>query len=274
VSTLRYEINVNTLHRTPSPTLKLNEIGRCHIALNESVAFDRYRRNRATGAFIVIDRITNGTVGAGMILDRLTSENRGDHWDQDPQSQSLSGELSNVTGSERQARYGQTAVTLLITGLPGAGKSTTGYALERRLFDLGRSAMVIDGQNMRLGLCRDLGFSDEDRSENLRRAAEVAKIVNHAGLICILALVSPDESIRQRAAEVVGADRFIVVHLDASSEVCRSRHQSDKGGLSFEETAPRYQPPDNADLTLDTERLNPIACVDKIIEFLEAKHFI
>jgi bifunctional enzyme CysN/CysC len=254
--------------------LQLNEIGRCQVSLSEPITFDRYGRNRATGAFIVIDRITNVTVGAGMILERQTSEHRGDHWDQEPQSETLSGEFSNVTMDERKLRYGQSAVTLLITGLPGAGKSTTGYALERRLFDLGRSSIVIDGQNMRLGLCRDLGFSDEDRSENLRRAAEVARLMNNAGWICILALVAPDEEVRQRAAEVIGDDRFIVIHLTASAETCRARHQADKDGQSFEETAPRYQPPENPDLVLNTESLAPAECVDKIIELLESQQFI
>ena len=167
ISTLRYQIDVNTLKSSVAPTLELNQIGRCYVSLSEPIIFDRYRQNRSTGAFIIVDRITNTTVGAGMILDRRTGEDRGDHWEDTP-SESLKAEVSNVSVDERKARFGQTAVTLLLTGLPGAGKTTTAYALERRLFDNGRSASVIDGQNMRLGLSRDLGFSDEDRSENLR----------------------------------------------------------------------------------------------------------
>ena len=131
ISTLRYQIDVNTLHRQDAPTLKLNEIGRCTVSLSQPICFDGYRRNRATGAFIVIDRVTNGTVAAGMILDRSTAEDRHDHWDDAPAAASLHGERSNVTAEERYARYGQKPVTVLLTGLTGSGKTTLAYALER-----------------------------------------------------------------------------------------------------------------------------------------------
>ena len=196
ISTLRYRVDVNTMKSEPAPTLELNQIGRVNVHLNQSIAYDQYRKNKSTGAFIVIDRITNNTVAAGMILDRRTSEDRTDAWDVVPQSESLTAEISNVTAEERQARLGQKPATILLTGLPGAGKSTTAYALERRLFDRGRTATVLDGQNLRVGLARDLGFSRENRSENLRRAAEVAKLMNKAGLICVMALVSPNEEMR------------------------------------------------------------------------------
>src|SRR5439155_6169301 len=117
ISTLRYQIDVNTLHRQDAPTLKLNEIGRCTITLNQPLCFDGYRRNRGTGAFIIIDRLTNGTVGAGMILDRSAADARHDHWDDAPASATLHGERSNVTGDERRARFGQQAVTVHLTGL-------------------------------------------------------------------------------------------------------------------------------------------------------------
>ena len=272
ISTLRYQVDVNTLHRTPSPTLELNQIGRCSVSLNEPITFDRYRRNRNTGAFIVVDRITNTTVGAGMILDRRTGEDRGDKWEDDPSSESLQAEISTVSSDERRARFGQTPVTVLLTGLPGAGKTTTAYALERRLFDNGRAAAVIDGQNMRLGLSRDLGFSKEDRSENLRRAAEAAKLVNHSGLICIVALIAPNEEARQRSAQVVGEDQFIVVHLDAPPEVCAERNQ--KTDDSVEESQPDFQTPANPDLVIDTNSLLTNECVDKIMEMLNAKNLI
>jgi bifunctional enzyme CysN/CysC len=160
ISTLRYEVDVNTMHSKPTPTLELNQIGRVAVSLSQPLAIDGYRRNRSTGAFIIIDRITNVTVGAGMILDRKTSEASGDHWDDEPSSSSLTREISNVTAEEREARYGQKPVTILFTGNPGAGKSTTAYGVERKLFDLGRSATVLDGQNMRMGLSRDLQLLD------------------------------------------------------------------------------------------------------------------
>ena len=198
VSTLRYQVDVNTLHRRDAPTLTLNEIGRCAIALNEPLCIDAYKRNRASGAFIVIDRISNVTVGAGMILDRTTGEDRHDHWDDEPSSRRLSGQSSNVSAGERSARFGQKPVTLLLTGLTGAGKTTIAYALERRLFDAGRACTVLDGQNLRLGISKDLGFTAEDRSENLRRGAEVARLINEAGLICLAAFVAPSAEVRKK----------------------------------------------------------------------------
>ena len=273
-TTLRYCVDVNTMHRQPSPALELNQIGRVNVSLNQPIAFDRYRRNKSTGAFIVIDRISNVTVAAGMILDRRTSEDEAGHWDEEPHSESLTQEISNVSPEERSARYGQTPVTLLLTGLPGAGKSSTAYGLERKLFDLGRSAFVVDGQNMRLGISRDLGFSVVDRSENLRRAAELGKLMNRNGLVCILALVSPSEEAREKAAQVVGTDNFLVVHLTAPAEVCAARNQNVQDGETTERAALDYQEPVNADLVLDTEKLDTVECVDKITRLLESKQHI
>jgi bifunctional enzyme CysN/CysC len=273
--TLRYQIDVNTMHRQLAPTLELNQIGRVQIGLNKVIAFDRYRRNKNTGAFIVIDRITNVTVGAGMILDRRTSENRADHWDVEPASDTLTTELSTVTAEERMARYGQRPVTILMTGLPGAGKTTTAYGVERALFDRGRSATVIDGQNIRSGLNRDLGFSNEDRSENLRRAAEVARLMNKSGLICLLAMIAPNEEVRNRAAEVIrdGEGQFLLVHLTAPPRVCAERNLTARES-DVEESEPEYQPPVKADLVLETDKLNPVDCVKQVIDLLEARKFI
>ncbi|MEZ6096140.1 MAG: sulfate adenylyltransferase subunit CysN [Pirellulaceae bacterium] len=273
VSTLRYEVDVNTLHRTQAPMLKLNEIGRCRINLSSPMMFDGYRNNRSTGAFIVIDRITNATVGAGMILDRKTSDDRRDHWDDEPASQSLTANVSNVSVEERQQRMGQQAVTILLTGLPGAGKTTTAYALERRLFDDGRNATVLDGQNIRMGLSRDLGFGDEGRSENVRRASEVAKLINRAGLICIVALVAPQEETRTRAKELIGDDQFLVVHLKASEDVCSQRHGASRQEVG-DEAPTRYEPPSDPDLVLDTEKLSPDQCVAEIVKVLESRKLI
>ncbi len=276
ISTLRYQVDVNTMRSHPSPTLELNQIGRVAVSLSQPLAIDGYRRNRSTGAFIIIDRITNVTVGAGMVMDRKTSEDSGDHWDDEPSSASLTREISNVTAEERQARYGQTPVTVLFTGSPGAGKSTTAYGVERKLFDMGRSATVLDGQNIRMGLSRDLQFSRDDRSENVRRAAEVARLMNRSGLICLMSLVAPDEEVRQRAAKVIGEEQFIVVHLDASDEVCASRNESAKKLTEedVQESTVSYQVPTNADLVLNTESMPAHECIDKVIELLEKRELI
>ncbi|MDG1873836.1 MAG: sulfate adenylyltransferase subunit CysN [Mariniblastus sp.] len=275
-STLRYQIDVNTMKSSPAPALELNQIGRVNIELNQPISFDRYENNKSTGAFIVIDRINNVTVAAGMILDHRTSENTGASWEQASVSKSLTQEISKVTSEERSARYGQTPVTVLFTGLPGAGKSTTAYGVERQLFDMGRSASVIDGQNFRMGVSRDLNFSRDDRSENVRRAAEVASMMNKAGLICLVALVAPNEEIRQKAAEVVGTQHFVIIHLTAPDELCAERNQSAKliKDGDVQETGVSYQPPINADLVLETDKIEPAECVTKVIELLEAKKFV
>jgi bifunctional enzyme CysN/CysC len=273
VSTLRYRIDVNTLHRQDTPTLALNEIGRCAITLTSPIAFDAYRRNRATGGFIIIDRLTNATVGAGMILDREAGDGRRDHWDDAP--------TSAISPQEREARFGQKPATILLTGLTGSGKTTTARALERKLFEMGRTAVVLDGQNMRLGISRDLGFSAEERSENLRRSVEVAKLFNDAGIICVAAFVAPDEAVRQKAAERVGGDRFLVVHLSAPVEVCRTRDAdghyplADAGELAnFPGVSAAYEPPARPDLVLPTHEWPVDRCVDELVALLEARGVI
>jgi bifunctional enzyme CysN/CysC len=274
VNTLRYRVDVNTLHRQEAPALELNEIGRCQVVLSAPIAYDAYRRNRATGSFIIIDRLTNATMGAGMILDREPDQRRGSLWDAEPASSSLSAQLSKVTAEERSQRFGQKPVTLLLTGMPGAGKSSIASALERRLFDEGRAAMVIDGQNLRLGLSRELNFDESGRSENIRRAAEVAKLLNQAGLICILALVSPQEAVRQRARELVGDERFFIVHVTAAEETCRARQAGKQSPTSAEEADVRFEPPANPDLVLDTDR-NAIAdSVEQLIKFLAERNVL
>ncbi len=272
ISTLRYRIDVNTLHRVEAPALTLNEIGRISISLSEPISFDRYRRNRSTGAFIVIDRITYETVGAGMIIDRQTNESRKDHWDDDPQSDTLVQYDSKVSHEERMARFGQTPVTVLFTGLPGAGKSTTAYGVERALFERGRSGVVLDGQNLRLGISKDLGFSPENRSENVRRCAEIARLFNNSGLICLVSLVAPHEEVRQRAAEVIGNDRFMVVHLNAPAELCAKRSVGERD-LS-DPVLLRYEAPLAPDLVLNTDQLSPAECVSRVVELLEQRNVI
>jgi bifunctional enzyme CysN/CysC len=278
ISTLRYQIDVNSLHRQDAPTLKLNEIGRCTITLSQPICFDGYRRNRATGSFIVIDRVTNATVAAGMILDRSAAEGHIDHWDQSTAADSLHGERSNVTHQEREARFGQTPVTVLLTGLTGSGKTTLAYAVERRLFEQGRAVVVLDGQNMRRGISKDLGFTASERSENLRRSAEVAKLFNDAGIIVLAAFVAPDEAVRQKAAAAIGRERFLVVHLSAPLEVCRQRDTeghyqlADSGDMPlFPGVSSPYEPPAKPDLVLETGKLSIEDCVQRITDLLSAK---
>jgi bifunctional enzyme CysN/CysC len=211
-----------------------------------------------------------------MIVDRTTGDDRRDHWDDEPLSESLQTESSHVTADERQARYGQRGATILLTGLTGSGKTTIAYALERRLFEMGRAATVLDGQNMRQGISRDLGFTAEDRSENLRRSAEVARLINEAGLICIGAFVAPSEQVRRKAAQVIGEDRFLVVHLAAPVPVCRERdtegwyERADSGEIAnFPGVSSAYEEPSAPDLSLPTHEWPVSRCVEAILKMLE-----
>jgi bifunctional enzyme CysN/CysC len=281
VSTIRYRVDVNTLHREPAPALALNEIGRCAITLTSPIAFDAYRRNRTTGSFIMIDRLTNATVGAGMILDREPDDAAADHWGDSATAEHLHGESSAVTAEEREARFGQKPATILLTGLTGAGKSTIAKALERKLFDMGRAVVALDGQNMRLGISKDLGFTAAERSENLRRSVEVARLFNDAGILCIGAFVAPDEDVRQKAAERVGRDRFLVIHLSAPLEVCRQRDTdghyklADTGELTnFPGVSAPYEPPMKPDLVLPTHEWPVGKCVDAIVSLLDSRGVI
>ncbi len=281
VSALRYRVDVNTLHRQESTRLQLNEIGRCAITLSQPIAHDSYRRNRATGGLIIIDRLTNRTVGAGMILDRATREDRLDHWDAEPVGLIPDTEASHVTAAERAARYGQQPVTILLTGLTASGKTTLAYALERRLFDLGRACTVLDARNMRRGISRELGFTSEERSENLRRSAEIAKLLNDAGLICIAAFVAPSEEVRQRVREVVGPERCLIVHLATPLDACRQRDvdgayaKADTGEIvNFPGVSAPYEVPENPDLVLRPDQASVDACVDQLMTLLTRRGMI
>ncbi len=281
VSDLRYQVDVNTLHRRDADTLHLNEIGRCAITLSQPIAYDAYRRNRSTGAIIIIDRITNRTVAAGMILDRITRDDRIDHWEGDSHSEIEPKEASKVTRQERAERLGQQPATVLLTGLTASGKTSIAYALERRLFDVGRLCTVLAGRNMRKGISRDLGFTAEERSENLRRSAEVAKLVNDAGLICIAAFVAPSEEVRQKAGDVIGRDRFLVVHVATPLDACRQRDEegayakADSGEIAnFPGVSAPYETPEQPDLVVRADQCSIDQCVDQIMALLSQNNMI
>jgi len=282
VQTLKYQVDVNTLHRSPAPTLELNEIGRVSIELSGPIYYDAYRRNRSTGAFIIIDRISNATVAAGMILDRGPGGDKKSVWDDEVADGGEAGSsVSAVSAEDRSARFGQKPATVLMTGLTGSGKTSIALAVERKLFDAGRAVAVVDGENVRKGLSRDLGFSAEDRSENLRRSGHLAHALNDAGLICIASLVAPAEDVRQKVAQLIGSQRFLVVHVATPLEVCRQRDtkgqyaKADAGEMpNFPGVTAPYEPPANPDLVVDASESSPAECADQVIELLRAKEFI
>ncbi|MFG0262475.1 MAG: sulfate adenylyltransferase subunit CysN [Novipirellula sp. JB048] len=282
IDTLKYRVDVNTLHREPAPQLELNEIGRVSLSLNGPLHFDAYRRNRSTGAFIVIDRITNATVAAGMILDKAGNGGKS-VWDEELESSDSgdANQVSAVTPEERSARFGQQPATILLTGLTGSGKTSVGLAVERKLFDAGRAVAMIDGERVRRGLSRDLGFSAADRSENLRRSGHLAHVLNQAGVICIAAFVAPSEKVRNKVANLIGESRFLVVHVATPVNVCRIRDtkgqyaKADAGELlNFPGVTADYEDPPSPDLSIDTSQQSIEECADAIVELLRSREII
>ena len=225
ITDVRYRIDVNTLHREDAAQLTLNEIGRCAFALEKPIACDPYRKNRASGAFVVIDRLTNNTVGAGMIIDRNQSFGSVESRLNGPNDSMDPTDPKDPTDpmAEREQALQQHALTVWLTGLSGSGKSSIAERLEQRLHTEGFHAYRLDGDNLRLGLNRDLAFSKADRAENIRRIAEVARLFNQAGLIVLVPVIAPFQTDRQHAAEIVGADRFFEVYVDTPLEVCEER---------------------------------------------------
>ncbi|TKD33250.1 sulfate adenylyltransferase subunit CysN [Azotobacter chroococcum] len=262
---IEHRIDVNTLEHAPASELKLNEIARVRISLDAPIALDGYEYNRTSGAFIVIDRLTNGTVGAGMIVaEPLSGQNAGNHH----------GRLAHVSAGERAARFGQQPATVLFTGLSGAGKSTLAYALERKLFDMGRAVYVLDGQNLRHDLNKGLPLDRVGRAENWRRAAQVARQFNEAGLLTLAAFVAPDAEGRAQAQALIGAERLITVYVQASPLACRER---DPQGLyaSGSDNIPGesfpYDIPLDADLVIDTQHHSVEEGVKQVLELLRSR---
>ena len=264
ISNIKNKVDINTLETSPAPALELNEIGLCEVALSDSIYFDDYQTNPSTGSFIIIDRLTNITVGAGMIAD---ANETGKH---------ISTVSAHVTTEERAARYGQKPVTVMFIGLSGSGKSTLAHALERKLFDMGRVSTVLDGKQMRLGISKDLPHDAEGRAENLRRSAYIARYLNDAGLICCAAFVAPNLDSREHLMSVIGEENTIVIYLNPPLEVCKQRDPS--GLYAAEENVPtgivpgvsfEYPEPENPDLILPTHELDVEDCIERIINVMK-----
>ena len=269
VAAIDYRVDVNSLEHVAATELALNDIARCTITAERELLFAPYSTNRRTGSFVLVDRMDNATVAAGMILCASSV------WDRSPAA-GLVRHRSEITPEERVARFGQRPCTVLLTGLTAAGKSTIAAGLERRLFDRGHATIRLDGENVRLGISRDLGFSARDRSENLRRVAEVALLANRQGLIAIAALVAPEANVRTRARELIGDHRFVEVFVDTPIGVCRQRDSSgqyeaaDRGEIEdYPGVSSTYEQPTDMDLRLDTSVQDIDECVDAIFTLLE-----
>ena len=264
IASITHRVDVNTLEHGPASSLQLNEIGRVKVALDAPIALDGYAQNRTTGAFIIIDRLTNGTVGAGMIIaDPVAHGASGHH-----------GALAHVSTEERATRFGQQPATVLFTGLSGAGKSTLAYAVERKLFDMGRAVYVLDGQNLRHDLNKGLPQDRAGRTENWRRAAHVARQFNEAGLITLAAFVAPDAEGREQAKALIGSDRVVTVYVQASPQACQQRDPQGlyaAGGDNIPGESFPYDVPGNADLVIDTESLTVEEGARQVIDMLRKR---
>ncbi|MBL8581322.1 MAG: sulfate adenylyltransferase subunit CysN [Rhizobiaceae bacterium] len=263
VTDLRHRIDVNSFAEIAAKSLDMNEVGVCNLATQAPIAFDSFAENRATGAFVLIDRMTNATVGAGMIRHGLR---RADniHW------QDLA-----VDRSARSALKLQSPRVFWFTGLSGSGKSTIANLLEKRLYSTGRHTYLLDGDNIRHGLNRDLGFSDADRVENIRRVAEVAKLMADAGLIVIVSFISPFRAERQMARDLMAPGEFVEVFVDTPFDVCAAR---DRKGLyaramrgeikNFTGLDSPYEEPESPEVHLRTVGRSPDEMIEELIRWL------
>jgi adenylyl-sulfate kinase len=279
IDELLYKINVNTLHREAAADLKLNEIGRAVFTSRSPLFFDPYSKNRATGSFIIIDVISNSTVGAGMILDsepetampsRITSQEKKKVSARQPRT-------SLVSPEERARKMGHRPATVWLTGLVSSGKKEIAARLEKLLFDLGSVCVVLDGSTVRSGLSSELDFSAADRAEHLRRAAEICRILNDSGIMAICAFVSPSSSIRDQISKIVGDDRFIEVFVDAPLEWCE---KNDMTGLYIQArkdavndlpgVSVPYERPSEPRLTLHPEKDGFEKCAALLCDYLKS----
>jgi bifunctional enzyme CysN/CysC len=268
---IQYRVDVNTLEKSDVDSFKLNEIGRVVITTTEPLYFDAYKKNRQTGAFILIDPVSHNTVAVGMILDKVSSDSLPSRIT-DKEREHIVQRGSLVSTVERERRYDQKAQTIWITGLHGSGKNELAYALERELFNQGKIVVVFDGKSIRAGLSKELDYSPADRAEHLRRVAHICKLLNDQGIICIASFISPLEDIRQQVKQIIGADRFKMVYIDASVEYCKKNDKyglyklAEEGKLShLAGVDEMYEMPASADLIINPEKMN----LEEVLKVME-----
>jgi bifunctional enzyme CysN/CysC len=269
VSELKYKVDVNSLEHLAGKTLALNEVAQVNITVAQPLAFDPYRENRDTGGFILIDRFTNATVAAGMIEFGLRRASNV-HW-----------QALDVNKTARAGQKGQKPVVLWFTGLSGSGKSTIANLVEKKLAAEGRHTYLLDGDNVRHGLNKDLGFTDVDRVENIRRVGEVAKLFVDAGLIVLTAFISPFRSERRMSRGMMGEGEFLEVFVDTPLDVCVQRDpkglyaKAKAGGIkNFTGIDSPYEPPEQADLIIHTVEAAPETHAQAIVALLREKGYI
>ena len=263
VTEIKHKVNVNTLEHTAARQLELNEIGVVNLSLDQAIAFEPYAANPDLGGFILIDRLTNATLGCGMIRFALRRAHN-IHW-----------QALEVHKDSRAALLGQSPKVLWFTGLSGAGKSTIANLVERRLHALGRATYILDGDNVRHGLNRDLGFTDADRVENIRRVAEVAKLMADAGLIVLVSFISPFRAERRLARDMLAEGEFVEVYVDtplaeAERRDVKGLYKKARAGTlkNFTGVDSPYEPPEHPEIRIDTTRVTPEAAAEALVDRL------
>ena len=264
VAPIKYRVNVNTLDEAPAERLELNDIGVCELGFDQPVPFAPYAESRALGGFILIDRLTNNTVGAGLLHFALR------------RSQNIHWQALDVDRRVRAAQKRQRGCVLWLTGLSGAGKSTIANLVDKRLVALGRHTYLLDGDNVRHGLNKDLGFTAQDRVENIRRVAEVARLMADAGLITLVSFISPFRSERRMARDLLPAGDFFEVYVDAPLAVAEARdpkglyRKARRGELAnFTGIDSPYEEPQAPEIRIDTTALSATEAAERIVTHLE-----
>jgi bifunctional enzyme CysN/CysC len=263
VAPVKYKINVNTLDQVPAERLELNDIGICELEFDQPIAFAPYAECRTLGGFILIDRLSNDTVGAGLLHFALR------------RSQNIHWQALDIDRRVRAAQKNQRGCVVWLTGLSGAGKSTIANLVDKRLFAAGRHTYLLDGDNVRHGLNKDLGFTAQDRVENIRRVAEVANLMADAGLITLVSFISPFRSERRMARELMPSGEFIEVWVDVPLAIAEARdpkglyRKARRGELSnFTGIDSPYEPPEDPEIRIDTTALTPEQAAERIVEAL------
>ena len=263
ITDIKYKINVNTLERLAGKTLELNEIAACNVSLDQPVAFDPYEHNQDMGGFILIDRMTNATVAAGLIHFALR------------RAQNVLWQAMDVTRESHAALKNQKPAVLWFTGLSGAGKSTIANLVEKKLNAMGKHTVLLDGDNIRHGLNRDLGFTDADRVENIRRVGEVAKLMTDAGLIVLVSFISPFRAERRMARSLVPEGEFLEVFVDAPLAEAERRdvkglYKKARAGQlkNFTGVDSPYEPPEAPEIYIDTMKVDAARAAELIVSRL------
>ena len=265
----KYKINMNTYDKNPANILQLNEIGSCDISLNKSIFLDEYKNNKYTGSFIIIDKEKNTTSGAGIIIHSLR---RGSN---------LSWQNLNINKEARSLIKKQKPFVVWLTGLSGSGKTTIANLLEKSLFSKSLHTYLLDGDNVRHGLNKDLGFTEINRIENIRRISEASKLLLDAGLIVIVSCISPYLTDRKMARKLFNENEFIEVYVECSLKTAEKRdvkglYKKARSGeiKNFTGIDSPYEKPLNCELKLNTESIQPENSVKKLINYLSENNFI